>query len=623
MRIVHFILVAGFVVACSEGGASPAFDEDLTVSSWTPSLVLPGTQLHFVGTGFPGADEGEMQVELNGASGSASVFWVSLLQVDGEALASCTITPELTNQLQAPVGAFSGTATIGRRRLGDSKWESITLPLGLTATDNLVPDLDSLQTTPVTLGDDIRLTGSGFLTSQEGQTMLVLDGQFRSPQPPLTRSLTELSVPLEVASRTQATLRLGPDLFGLYPGVFEGAARLVNFAGSGDPLESVALNNAKLTLTESFIDSVTPELARRGQLIHVSGSGFLPTQTDMESTTLLRLEGQFSGDDGKVVTWTGNNALLLFPDATEGNDRIDLVLRVSRNLDGDLEGLGLSPGVFVGQVLPELFWSGSSTIGQGFELQLRIAPAKQWVYVKFLPSCDQAFETFGLGALQEELQRRIVGRANAYYLGTNLEFTLERPADFVDYSVIEVYGEDPNGINLLGLDNTTGKDIGNLRFNDVIGGRNAESAEDGYYAYGGVFLESFLAFSPTLAPGVSDMAHPRFDDVFSAVCPQLGGSPATEDELSSGPRAALVGEAARVFVNLIGGTLAHEIGHSVGLAMVPGQPDEYHNPGDNPGWLMDSGSNRPFLERAELDGQGPEFFCEYNLEYLHDILPEG
>jgi hypothetical protein len=50
--------------------------------------------------------------------------------------------------------------------------------------------------------------------------------------------------------------------------------------------------------------------------------------------------------------------------------------------------------------------------------------------------------------------------------------------------------------------------------------------------------------------------------------------------------------------NLIGGTLSHEIGHSLGLA----NPfmEGFHNAGDAPNRIMDSGGNRPFVERAEL-----------------------
>ena len=73
--------------------------------------------------------------------------------------------------------------------------------------------------------------------------------------------------------------------------------------------------------------------------------------------------------------------------------------------------------------------------------------------------------------------------------------------------------------------------------------------------------------------------------------------------------------------NLIGGTMAHEIAHSVGLADPGGE--QFHNPQDRPNHLMDSGFDRPFAERGALEGQGPEFFCAENYQYLRDILPTG
>ena len=55
-----------------------------------------------------------------------------------------------------------------------------------------------------------------------------------------------------------------------------------------------------------------------------------------------------------------------------------------------------------------------------------------------------------------------------------------------------------------------------------------------------------------------------------------------------------------------------------GLAAIDGQ---FHHLGDNPGWIMDSGSARPFEERAEIDGAGPAVFSPQNRAYLEQILP--
>ncbi len=81
--------------------------------------------------------------------------------------------------------------------------------------------------------------------------------------------------------------------------------------------------------------------------------------------------------------------------------------------------------------------------------------------------------------------------------------------------------------------------------------------------------------------------------------------------------------ACAVFVmgNLIGGTLAHEIGHSLGLANP--YSDGFHDAGDAPNRLMDSGGDRPFLERAELGGQGPGVFCDDEYDYLRQVMPSS
>jgi hypothetical protein len=50
--------------------------------------------------------------------------------------------------------------------------------------------------------------------------------------------------------------------------------------------------------------------------------------------------------------------------------------------------------------------------------------------------------------------------------------------------------------------------------------------------------------------------------------------------------------------------------------------DGFHNAGDAPARLMDAGGDRPFLERAELQGTAPGEFCDDEYAYLRQILPK-
>ena len=154
----------------------------------------------------------------------------------------------------------------------------------------------------------------------------------------------------------------------------------------------------------------------------------------------------------------------------------------------------------------------------------------------------------------------------------------------------------------------------------LVGGFNAETRARGLAAYGGIFVAEFLNFSPTLSS--KSLASPRFDEIFATLVPALGGRPADvgDSGVANDPRAETINEAVRVLGNLIGNTITHEVGHTLGLAALEGQ---FHNLGDNPGWIMDGGGSRPFEERAEIDGQGPAVFSPFNREYLERVLPVG
>lgn len=185
---------------------------------------------------------------------------------------------------------------------------------------------------------------------------------------------------------------------------------------------------------------------------------------------------------------------------------------------------------------------------------------------------------------------------------------------------MEIGGRDPNGRDLFGLDNTPTKDVGNLRLDELLGGRNAESADAGNLPFGGVFLASFLTLSPTHElPAI--IADPRFDEIFGPFSPILNEDalPFIVGEVIDGPRGVQVMAAVDALANLVGSTITHEVGHALGLAAVDG---DVHNPRDTDGGLMDRGADRSFAERAAIDGTPPARFQGVNRRYLESLFAD-
>jgi hypothetical protein len=129
-------------------------------------------------------------------------------------------------------------------------------------------------------------------------------------------------------------------------------------------------------------------------------------------------------------------------------------------------------------------------------------------------------------------------------------------------------------------------------------------------------------------------ADPVFDQIFDPFRADRDGEPVKAADLSGNVAAISNGSACpasdrqsrvqcAVYVlgNLVGGTLAHELGHSLGLANP--YAEGFHNSGDAPGRLMDAGGDRPFMERAELMGLPPAVFCDEEYSYLRQILPSS
>lgn len=609
-------VTAGCEDATTGGAILPA----LSVQSVSPTTLVPGTRLVIEGTGFSGPEVAELLVILRGAvDGEAFEFAVAPERVDEQTLA-ISISGQVSDALIRPDGRLVGRVSVVRTPSIDAPSEEKGREFDLRVARTLTPAIQSLSPDRLYVGDVVTLSGGGFLYPNEGASLVELTGTITTELPSRVTPVQGLQIPGEPGEdgqRRTLTFTLTPDVLGVVPGRFEGEVRVYNTSAEGIVTQSEPLP-LSVPLAPPEVTAVTPDAASRGQWIRIEGRGFTPADGLLQAATVLVLEGDFTPRGAPTATkLEGPSALTLVPDLQIDNQHLSAVLRVERDIDGNYSGLGRVAGVFRGKITPVVLLGPDLARGTPLDLTFEVLPQRQVIYMRALPAFDDALTEFGLLAEKDAVKARILEVVTRDYQGVNIEFTWDQPTDYAEYGIVEVAGRDPNGTGLFGLDNTEGKDVGNLRFNDVIGGYNADTSAGGYSAYGGVFPGEFMELS--MKKGENPLASPRFDDIFEPVAPGLGGKAAQPGEADGGnDRAQAIREAVRVFGNIAGSTISHEVGHSLGLANVDGQ---FHNIGDNPGWIMDAGSFRPFEERAELDGQGPSFFEEGSLQYLQGVLP--
>jgi len=599
------------------GSGNPAFIVDPVIDAIEPQLdmVLPGSQFELHGSGFIKPPLGQMRVVFDGQmNGFKTLFAIEALVEDSQSM-QVTLSQAAFDLFPASTGMFYGTIQAESLLAIGGELQSDKIPISFLVSDSLWPDTQFPVNTVGQPGARIPIPGSGFLLGDEGDTLALVSGEFSS-ESGQNLHLDEAPVLLEVVNRSLAQLRLGADVFGIEPGSFSGELFLQNQHSTGIVTSSLQPVPVQISFIRSVVSNVLPLSVRRGQALRFNGKGFLASDPEQGVATLMLLDGTFFRADGGIDDRTGVNSLILFPDEITEDSQVSVTLR-GNPITGEDE-FGVIPGSFSGFATPWLISGGDNVFGTATSVQIGVLPARQVIYIKILPGFDDSLDEFGLLAVKQGVLARVLQVVHRDYAGINVEFRLERPEDYVDYTVVEVGGSDPNGANLLGLDNTEGKDVGNIRFNDVIGGFNALSEKQGYYAYGGVFVRSFFQFSKKHQLGDNEMSNPRFDGIFSAIAPVLGGDPAGPFDNHPSQRNGVVYLAVQVLANLIGNTISHEVGHALGLANIEGR---FHNEGDNPNWLMDSGIFRPFEERAEIDGQGPAHFSPNNRAYLEKILP--
>jgi len=498
--------------------------------------------------------------------------------------------------------------------------------LRLTFVSALTPSLSAPASVEIFLNELTPMDGDGVLRDGEGQTWLEVDGDF-TPDGGAARAVTE-RIPVEIGpeGRRDAQVRWLAYVFGVRPGAFEGTVTPVNVHSGGTETRGSA-SGIQVTLRQSEMDGFVEAAASRGEIATVLGRGFIEPDTERGQSMYFEFDGTFYLNDGSEFDVHGDDVVRIAPEQVPSFTEARIVLRTETRETGGglrLTGLTAMPGTFEGTVTPVLVDGATTSHGLPWTGRFTITPTHQVVYIRFLPGFSTSLDTYGLRNAETDIRTRILDVVRRDYHDFFVDFVTEEPDDFVEFSLIEVGGPDPNNAGLFGLDNTAGKDTGNLRLNDWIGGTNAESGELGYYVFGGVFIESFRTFSPTLE-GTSEVASAKFDEIFAPFMPALGGTVIDAAEGPSGARAEQIDLAVHAFGSVIGNTITHEIGHSLGLAYFPedefGPGNRFHNDFDEPGSIMDAGGNRTFEERAELEGAAPPVFNSRNRSYLERILP--
>ena len=600
----------------------------ITLEVVTPSTLLPGSTLVLEGIDFFPEITGETKLYLdapkkrNDLSLPARFVDYDRMEVDWPGTAAVGWSD----------GSWSGTVHVETGNGFDGAQHlSNEVSLDLTLVSSLTPSLELVLSEPRAVNGPVAIAGSGFLLGgNEGQSIAIFDGCF---VPDDARSgpcepVSGVEVPGVAIARDVLEVPFAPHIAGIRPGTFDGTVTVVNQHADGTRIPAEQALSVSAELRSPSIQRMSPRAASLGQFVDIEGTGFIgPGPGDYAAVTLVELDGTFQVRGGPLTP----TRLTLVPQYVDGQ-LVRYVLNEEDEL-GRAVNVRATRGTFVGEATPVTEFLNDKVEGRSANVQLELVPVRQVVWLRFLPSFVESLHHFGLREANDRIVDRIVNVVERDFAGVNVDVRLEEPTDFALYSEVEISGTDPNGIGLLGYDNTPGKDVGNLRLYDKIGGVNALTQLDGYPGYGGVFIESLFTFSEHpngLAPE-SDAPDPAFDELFDSLRPDQNGEPVTAGEAASARAIGSPSEcpakgrdnkvacAIWAMGSLVGTTVSHEIAHSVGLADPEGEA--FHNTGDWADALMDGGSSRTFRERAEIYGQGPGVFCQSNYDYLRTILP--
>lgn len=626
------------LLQCSEPTGRANVDTalvDLELRSVEPGTVLVGSTLVITGDAFVDDPWGESTLVLDGEIDTGSEVDGRIVRLPARFVDFTRLEVDIDANAFALLGdgvsaQFDGTAQVEVRSTVDGRlYRSQVTDVAFRIATGLQPALTVLTPSSVIFPNEpLEVAGDGLLLGHEGTSLAVVEGCFTpagadSCDPVAAASLS--ITPNDPLTRDEGVFAFEPSIAGIEPGRFEGTLTFRNEHATGEVATSTP-TRVTWDLVEPALYGVDTMTASLGRYLTIEGAGFLGGAAGGD--TVLRFDGLFTPDDSGVPIELDE---LLFPEFADGR-HVRYVVNEEDGLSSAVD-MRSEPGLFEGLVTPIISFQGVEVEGSASPLRFRLMPVRQVVWVNFTTAYKEALRSFGLRAVDSRIRARALDVIRRDFATLGLEIREEAPTDYALFSEVDIGGRDPNGLGLLGYDNTPGKDTDNLRLYDRIGGANAQTQEDGFPGYGGVFIESLFGYSEH--PG--DLAEPirpdaRFDLLFDPFRPDTGGRPVLAADLTGDlpridPATCPVAEdrprqiacAIHALGTLVGSTISHELGHSLGLADPYGP--SIHNEGDQADRLMDA--DRPFEERAEIEGAGPSRFCADEYEYLRRILPSA
>jgi hypothetical protein len=613
MRRLHSVFVSVFVLVAGCGADSLAppsgFSAPVLAEISSASELVPGSLVLATANGVPPIFEPVLALSSGGKR-------VELSRVDGAAAG------ELLFVLDEDAFEAFGPGTHAMKVSLEAGRESAAIDVTLVFAYALDFSLSTLQAGASVYRNEVVLVrATGLLAPTEGSVDAIFEGTFEDDRGAETPVSAEIPVlPADRFARDRGILTLSTALGGIRPGAFDGTLSLRRTL-SGESTTTEPLD-VSFDFEPPTLFALEPAEASLGQYVVLRGGGFVGCASGCDEVTTMTIEGTFTPQGGSPAPF---GPVEIVPEYVSGAEvRFVMDTEVA---EGELISslFGAREGEWQGNVFITTSQGVESITSDTVAARFTLAPVRQVVHVRFLPGFYEALLLFGLAEASQELEAGIRERIASLYADYNVDIRLEEPTDFAQgtgYAVVEIGGTDPNGKGLFGYDNSPGKDVGNVRLFDTIGGANAETQADGYAGYGGVFIESFLYFSshPELPTSLAISDDPLFDEIFDPV----RSSAATRAELRGEGEASRVSEVARAvraLSNIIGETTAHELGHSLGLSSPYSSPGSnvFHDPGDEPGCLMESGGSRPVGERAGEPGYEEARFC-YDTDYLSLIL---